>query len=185
MKSSTYEENAMKIRNLFASFAIALLMIAPAAWAGMPDDIRDGAFIEMEGNLVADKLVMAMDVEVRNAVVGDAVVKGIISEFDPAARTLVIGGVNVVAADDALVQTDENLPMEFSEFIVGRRGKAEGTWDNGIITASRVKLKRIKPGRENEIDLSGTAMNVNRKGESFMLLGIEVLITPTTVVEVQ
>lgn len=175
----------MRIRKLLMSCAIALSMITPAAWAGMPDDIRDGAYIEIEGNVISDKLVMAMDVEVRTAVVGDAVVKGIISEFDPTARTIVIGGVNVVAADDALVQTEDNVPMEFSDFVIGRRGKAEGTWANGIITANRVKLKRIKPGRENEIDLAGTAMNVNRKGESFMLLGVEVLMTPTTVVEVE
>ncbi len=175
----------MRIRNLFLSSALALSLLAPAAWAGMPDDIRDGAFIEIEGNILTEKLVMAMDVEVRNAVVGDAVIKGIISKFDPVARTITISGVDVVAAADALVQTADDVPMEFTDFVVGRRGKAEGTWENGIITAHRVKLKRIKPGRENEIDLAGTATNVNRKGDSFMLLGIEVLLTPTTVVEVQ
>ena len=185
MKSHTIEENTVKFRNLFFSCAIALSMIAPATWAGMPDDIRDGTFLELEGNLVADKLVMAMDVEVRNSVNGDAVVKGMIKSFDPATRTINIAGVDVVAADDALVQNDENLPMDFTGFVIGRRGKAEGTWANGVLTAHRVKLKRFKPGRENEIDLSGSATQVNRKGESFTLLGVEVLMTPTTVVEVQ
>lgn len=175
----------MRIRNLFMSCAIALTVIAPATWAGMPDDIRDGTFVELEGNIVADKLVMAMDVEVRTAATGDAVIKGKIISFDPVARTINIGGVDVTAADDALIQNDENLPMDFADFVIGRRGKAEGTWENGGITASRVKLKRFKPGRENEIDLAGNVSQVNRKGESFMLLGVEVLLTPTTVVEVQ
>ena len=175
----------MGTRNLFLSCAITFSMIVPAVWAAMPDDIRDGTYVELEGNLVAEKLVMAMDVEVRNAVQGDAVVKGMIKSFDPVKRTINIAGVDVVANDDALIQNDENLPMEFTGFIIGRRGKAEGVWEDGIIKAHRVKLKRFKEGRENEIDLSGTATKVNRKGESFTVLGVEVMMTPTTVVEVQ
>ena len=185
MKSKIKEEKTMKFQKLFLSCAITLSMIAPAAWAVLPDDIREGTFVELEGNVVSDKLVMAMDIEVTNAVQGDAAVKGKIISFDAAARTINISGIDVVAAPDALVQDEENLPMDFSGFIIGRRGKAEGTFNDGVLTANRVKLKRIKEGRENEIDLSGSATKINRKGESFTVLGVEVLITPTTVVEIQ
>jgi len=185
MTSQIKEEKTMKLQKLFLTCAVAASMIAPAALAGMPDDIREGTFVELEGNLVGDKLVMAMDIEVTNAVQGDAAVKGMIKSFDPVARTINIAGIDVVTATDALVQDEENLPMDFTGFIVGRRGKAEGTWKDGILTAHRIKLKRIKGDRENEVDLSGMATKVNRKGESFTVNGVEVLLTPTTVVEVQ
>ena len=82
MKSRTQEEEekTMKTRNLLLSCAITFSMIVPAIWAGMPDDIRNGTYLELEGNLVADKLVMAMDIEVRNTVLGDAVVSQILEK---------------------------------------------------------------------------------------------------------
>ena len=175
----------MTIRNILLLSALALSLSAPAAWAGMPDDIRDGALIEMEGNVLDKATVMATELEVTTGMAGEDGIKGIIEVVNPSERTVVIAGVTVIAEADALIQDEENMPMEFSGFVIGRRGKAEGKYENGIIMASRVKMKRFKEGRENEIELIGQATKVNRKGESFTLLGKEVLVTPTTVVEVE
>ena len=173
-----------EIRTLLAT-SFGVISMATSAFAGMPDDIRVGARVELEGRSLNDVTVMAMEIEGSAATVGDDNIKGVIQAGDQPNRSITISGIEVVANSDASVEDELNEPMDFSDFTAGSRGKAEGKFAGGVFLAHRMKLKKMKEGVETEIDLGGVVTKVDRAGDSFTLLGIEVLTTPRTVVEVE
>lgn len=177
----------MRIRNTSLALALALGLAAGStpALAGMPDDIREGVRVELEGKRIDDRTIMAVEVEVLSTGTGDDEIKGLISEVDHAGRKLVIAGVPVLAAEDAAVENADDVPMSFSEFAVGRRAKAEGTYENGVLRAHRVKFKHMTPGEESEVDVGSRVLKVDRMGGTFSVMGIDVLVTPTTAVEIE
>jgi hypothetical protein len=172
------------ILGIGAGAALALASLSQSALAVLPDDLRVGAFVDIEGKPLDAKTVIAAEVEVQPGMVPEQQVKGVISAVDPAARSLTIAGVKIVANPDALIEDPADAPMEFSRFAVGKRGKAEGEFANGVLKATELSLKEMKPGKENEVGMAGQISSVDRAAETFVLLGINVMVTPQTRVEV-
>jgi hypothetical protein len=172
------------ILGIAAGAVLALAALGQSALAVLADDLRVGAVVDVEGNPLDAKTVIATEVEVQPAMVPDMQIKGVITEVNHAARTMTISGVKVVANPDAVIEDPADAPMEFSKFAVGRRGKAEGEFKNGVLHANELSLKETKPGKENEVGITGQISSVDRAAETFVVLGLSVMVTPQTMVEV-
>jgi hypothetical protein len=176
----------MQTRAILGSAAGAVFVLATfgqGASAVLPDDLRVGAFVAVEGKPLDVKTVISTEVEVQTGMVAEDEVKGVISEVNAANRTLTIAGVKVVANPDVRIEDSNDLPTEFSKFEVGKRGKAQGRLEAGVLHASRIALKETKPGKENEVEFTGQISSVDRTGETFVVLGISVMVTPQTQVD--
>jgi hypothetical protein len=172
------------ILGIGAGTALALAALAQSARAVLPDDLRVGAVVDVEGKPIDARTVIATEVEVQPGMLPDPQIKGVISAVDPAARSMTISGVKVVANPEAVIEDPADAPMEFSRFAVGKRGKAEGEFANGVLKADEVSLKDTKPGKENEVGITGQITSVDRAAETFVVLGIRVRVTPQTQVAV-
>lgn len=177
----------MQKRNIFgigAGAAFALAALSQSALAVLPDDLRVGAYVDVEGKPLDAKTVIASEVEVQPTVSPEQQIKGVITALDAANHSLTISGVKIVANPDVVIEDAADAPAELSHFAVGKRGKAEGEFANGVLRASEIKMKETKPGKENEVGMSGQISSVDRAAETFVVLGISVMVTPQTKVEV-
>ena len=172
------------LRGISAGAALALAALSPSAFAVLPDDLRVGISVDVEAKPLDPKTVVASEVEVQTRVPTHDEIKGVISEVDAASRTLRIHGVKVIANPDVTFEDANDAPVPLSSFAVGKRAKAEGRFQDGALHATKVKHKVTKPGKENELGLTGQISSVDRAGEVFVVLGVNVMVTPQTQVEV-
>lgn len=165
---------------------MALLCLAMPVMAQLPDDLREGIRVEAEGQRLDDKTFTAEEVEIQARRAGKDEVAGPITEVDHEKRTLRIHATLVRLGPDTLIENDANDEIiELSEFKEGLYGEAEGMFRNGAIQAEQVKLVNPDAGEELKVELSGIVTSTNAAGSSFSTLGIEVLVTPRTVIEMK
>jgi hypothetical protein len=177
----------MMTRNLLTTIAGAAcaMWIAAPALAVLPDDVRKGTRVEAEGQRLDDSSFTAEEVEIHARFAGKDEIKGRVTAVDAADRTLRIHGVDVRVAKDAEIQDADGAAIELSSFAVGQYAEIEGVYRGGALHADEVERGEPDPGEELKVELAGIITQVDRAGSSFQIMGIEVLVTPRTVIEMK
>jgi hypothetical protein len=164
---------------------IALIAFATPALASLPDDLREGLRVETEGRRLDDRTISAAEVEVQSRSGGPDEVKGQVTAIDLAKRRITIHGVMVQLNDDAKLEDDDGAALKLSDLSVGEFAEAEGVFRDGLLHGDELERKVPDPGTELEVELIGSITKVDRRGGTFEVLGIDVLVTPRTEIEMK
>ena len=166
-------------------WAASVCWIAAPALAVLPDAVRAGIRVEAEGQRLDDTTFTAEEVEVQARITGKDELKGRVVAADAAARTIRVHGVDVRVAKDAQLEDSDGDPIELSSITAGQYVEVEGEYKGGVLHAEEVELGEPDPGEELKVELSGIITSIDRAGSSFKIMGIEVLVTPRTVIEMK
>ena len=177
----------MTTKTALASLGSAILCIvfAGSATAQMPEEIRAGVRIEMEGRIFDANTLLALQLTVLRAPTGSDEVKGIVQAIDHAAKTMTIAGIPVDCSGDCFVAGANGRPLVYEKVQVGERAKAEGKFENDVIVVDYMKVKPMKPGASQDVDVVGRITKVDRPANVFVVNGINVQVTPRTLIELE
>ena len=166
-------------------WSAAALWIASPSLATLPDDVRPGTRVEAEGQRLDDSTFTAEEVEIQAQRTGKDEISGRITAVDAAAGTLRIHGVNLKLNADAEVEDDDGTLLKLSDFAVGQYAGGEGVYRDGVLHTEELERGEPDPGEELKVELAGAVSKINRAASSFEILGIEVLVTGRTVIEMK
>lgn len=186
-KNEIWEEKGMMTRTklITIGWAASLCWIAAPALAVLPDAVREGIRVEAEGQRLDDHTFTAEEVEVQVRRAGNDEIKGRVVTADAVARTMRVHGVDVSVDKDAQIEDSDGDPIELSSITAGQYVEVDGVYRGGVLYAEEVELGEPDPGEELKIELSGIITNIDRAGSSFKIMGVEVLVTPRTEIEMK
>ena len=165
---------------LFGCLTCMLAFVLPVQ-AQIPDTLRAGTRVEVEGRGVGAGSVRAEEVEIQSQRGGKDTLKGSVRTVDPGAQTLTVAGVKIVASAATLLEGPDREPVPFSEFRPGQRLKAEGVFgQDGHFAAERLSVRKEKSEKADEVALEGPVQQVDPGSKTFMMFGVTVTVTPRT-----
>ena len=177
------DQSRFVVMILFGFLTCMLALVLPVQ-AQIPEALRVGTRVEVEGKRVGAGRVWAEEVEILLQQGIKDVLKGSIQTVDAEAKTLTAAGVKIVASTATLLEGPNREPVPFSAFQPGQRMKAEGAFDqSGHFVAKRLKARKPKPEKADEVALEGRVQQVDPSRKTFMVLGVTVMVTPRTAFE--
>lgn len=161
------------------------LLLASAAAAELPGDLRVGARVEAEGRRIDDHTIAATEIELKAARSGTDEIFGAITAVAAEANTLTIHGVRIHLAPNAGLRQKDGAPLALADFAVGQFAEAEGTFQNGVLEATEVERKTPEPDELLSVEAGGVVTQVNPAGSTFEMLGITVMVNSKTKMELR
>ena len=110
---------------------------------------------------------------------------GLITAVEAAQGTLRIRGIAARVEPDARIEDPDGTAIPLSAVSIGDYAKARGAYRNGAIRVASLDLLRPGPGAEWKVELTGSITRIDRGASSFDLMGIEVRVSPRTVIEMK
>ena len=111
---------------------------------GMASDVVVGAYVEVEGRLDAESVLVATEVEfLTDQVTAAYSLTGAVESVDPAARSLVIMGVTVMVTPTTRMEGANNAPLDFADIATGQMIEVEGFSSvdaEGALVAAKVEI---------------------------------------------
>ena len=158
------------------------LGLAPSAWGQLPDDVEVGAFVEVQGELRTGGGVVAEEVEVQ--AVADALdrVRGPVETLAPRERLLRVAGVPLRVAEGARLTDAAGGPLALETLRSGHHVDVRGAYAAGEFLVHALSVTR-DPGPAGRVKLEGRIDAVDAEADAFRLLGVGVLVTQDTWVE--
>ncbi len=163
----------------------ALLLLASAAGADLPGDLRVGTRVEAEGRRIDDQTIAATEIELKAARSGTDEVFGAITAVDVAENSLTVHGVRVRLTEKAALKHEDGTALALADFAVGQFAEAEGVFQHGRLEATEVERKTPKPDEQLMVELGGVVTKVSPGASTFEVLGITVMVNPKTQVELR
>jgi hypothetical protein len=164
---------------LLATFLGATLATAGAPGAAAFEDLQVDQGVDVVGRLVGRFTVRARKIEIQRGMSKKQEITGEIETIDAGARTLRLAGIKVVLSPDAVVEDDDENPVEFPHLKSGQRIKAEGfVGDGAVLRAEEIE---VKPAREEpEVGLEARVEKIDAARRTLTVMGFTVLVVPTT-----
>jgi Domain of unknown function (DUF5666) len=160
--------------------ASAGALVAPPAWAALPEDIAVGTRVEIEGARSGPGEVTARRIALRHAAQGPDEIEAAVDAVDAAARRLVVGGVPVEVLPDAQIQDGGELTTDLGRVRPGVEVEADGRFENGVLRASSLETSELDAEEVHAVEIEGAISDVDPASGSFRVLGQRVVVTPRT-----
>ncbi len=139
---------------------------------GMASDVVVGAYVEVEGRLDAEGVLVATEVEfLTDQVTAAYSLTGAVESVDPAARSLVIMGVTVMVIPTTRMEGTNNAPLDFADIATGQMIEVEGFSSvdaEGALVAAKVEITT-----DTDYEVTGPATAISNP----MLRILEVAVT--------
>lgn len=156
------------------------------ATAQVKGNLKDGAWVEVKGNLDSSHTVVAKEIEVKYERGGsggyNGELKGPVSAVDPVGQTLQVQNQTLWADQNTLV-TRNHTQVPFAEIRVGDwvevKYDTTRTDTSGSFYAVRIELKDSSPSYQ-ERELKGLITDFDTTSRTFVVNGVQVTVTPTT-----
>ena len=130
--------------------------------------LADGQLVQVEGVLMANGMLSADTVKLREASVD---ITGVIATMDVAAQMLsielVTGAPTVSVKADGATQISDDSPLSFDQLMVGELVRVRGTNDGALVLAHNIKRKD-----DDEVELEGPLSAFDPVAGTLTILGI-------------
>jgi len=147
---------------------------------GMPIEfsaLRVGKIAEVSGNLMPEGAFYAKKIKLR---LNEYTLKGVIQAVNVEAMSLVIMGVQNVAAFDSEIKDLEGNAIDFSELRVGQFVKIKGNVrPDGLIQAKRVSLRKT----DSTSEIEAAVQAIDKDTRTLTVMGVPVRVDQSTKIE--
>jgi hypothetical protein len=151
--------------------------------AVLPDDLAEGARVEVDGTLSESGEVVAVEIEIKRTPAGTDDLEARVDAVDAAERTLKIAGVAVVLESDAEVTDDDGAPLQLENVRPGQQAEVEGRFEDGVFRASAMEVEDLDADEATQVEIEGTISELDSARSTIRVLGLVVRVTPHTEVE--
>lgn len=159
----------------------------------VPDNLQDGALVEVEGTVDAtnQNLIHATEIEVEMPQMGpgsaDTEVEGAITAIDTAQKTFDVGtnepDVGFFVNDQTVI-VDDGDSIPFSQLQVGDRVEVKADsaqTQDGRILATKIELKNPDENEGEQEEIEGTISSFDGSARTFTVNGFQVQVDSNTV----
>jgi len=148
--------------------------------AVLPDDLVEGARVEVEGTLSESGAVVAVEIDIKRTPAGTDNLEGRIDSLNVSERSLKVAGVAVVLVADVEITGDDGEPLPLESVRVGQEAEVEGRFEDGVFRANSLEVEDLESEEAAEVEFEGTISELDSTRNTIRVLGLVVRVKPDT-----